>query len=611
MVLIKNAVDSFTNEGAASKNYGSKARLQVSAASSNRKYAWLFFTRPWPPGATILSAKLRLYSGTTFSGSTTISAQRANAKWGVNKITWSNQPGATGATAAVTKTDAAAGTEWELDVQSIVQAIADGANWYGLRVSTNNTGANWFHSQQSTTGSFRPVLDVTWTVPPDAPEGLSPGGGLAMSLDKPIVRCNYVDDDGMGANSLAAMQVQIDAADVWTSGIDFDSGEVATTFPQVDLAATAYAGLAVDATTYWRCRVKNASGIWSAWSESTSFVRKSKGTLTITSPAASPNNKLWDGSPVITWTFSGTTQRAYQVIIAMADNSSNWVWDSGKITSTATSVNVPFGAIVDATLNYQVIVRIWDTVNRESVPNDPVYVEASREWTFAYDPTVAEVTSLNAASDSVLPKMVLTWNRSAQPTHWQIQRSDDNVTWKYIDEELGADLFVSGTSYRYEDLTCPSYQQYYWRVLAVVSGVQSDDNPTVGGQIRRLAPTLIKKDGTSPVILANANKTRQNLDTQAVVDTLGSSPPIVITQKIGGLTGHVDGTLADDFAPGLTAKQMAANLEAMRQSPGVPVVFANLDETYKAVIFNVQSQPRGGGGNKLVYDVSFDWVVSA
>jgi hypothetical protein len=678
MVKLRDSiVDSWTNQDNTTKNYGETTRMHVRTTGGGNRYAWLFAPRPFPRGATIISATLTLYNGVLFSGSVTLTAQRASAKWSVNRINYNNQPGVTGTTATRNLSSAAAGTAWDFDVATQLQAVADGAAWYGWRISTSASAVGWLHSAQATRG-LRPILNVTWSVPPEEPSGLSPSGDRVISDTLPLFRAGYVDLD---EDPLASMQVQISRiAGAWSAPL-WDSGEVATVVPELDLGTVTSSLLIVNTTNasttitspntgtfnsayigntitganipggatitavasstsatisaaatgtasntvatvnegpystmltstvqYWRCRLKDSAGVWSPWSNVSGgedgFLVIAKNALTITSPSAG-SPFFWSGSPTITWTFTG--QESYQVIIAKANNNEDWLWDSGKITSTDQTLTVPFGAIKDASATYTVIVRVWDTQPRENIPGDPAYVEASRNVTFNYDSTVAEVTSLNMASDPLYPIAHLTWNRSTQPTAWQIQRSSDaGVTWQYVAEALGSDLFVSGTSYAYDDTTAASYESYTWRALAVVGNVQSGDNPTTNGEVRRLAPWLMRPDGTDAVVFLNPQRSRQYANIQELHEYIGG-PPVVVTQKLGMETGSVRGEFADDIITGVTAKMMKNRFNRIREDAGATMIVSIADEQFEAVPYNMQIDTLTHASG-ISYLASFDWV---
>ena len=96
----------------------------------------------------------------------------------------------------------------------------------------------------------------------------------------------------------SGFQVQMDAANDFISGIDYDSGFVASPLEQFDSSAvTGTPSVANGNSMYWRVRVRDAYGLTSAWSDVAQWTRQAKGTLTITSP---PNGGTTeDASPTI------------------------------------------------------------------------------------------------------------------------------------------------------------------------------------------------------------------------------------------------------------------------------------------------------------------------
>jgi hypothetical protein len=759
-IAVKNAADTWVNQNAAAKNYNQKSRLFIRSQASNNKYAWLYFNKPWPAGATIISAKLRLYSADAWTGSTTLTVQRAAAKWGVNKVNYNNMPGVTGATASVTQSGTNPDELYEIDVTALVQAVANGAPWYGFRVSTNRTGDSSFHSAQSPKGNKRPVLIVTWSDAPDQADGLSPAGGRSISIASPILTWEFSDPSG--DQNHAQVQVQFGASEALLNAgtATWDSGQIPSESPQLDLSqlvnlladpgfesgaapsgwtitngtaangtttprsgtrnmavtATAAGSVTIESPKYavtpgmlasarayfraattgrtigvyarwrtaagvyisdtpvanitdntagytlgasasgiapptaglvsflavisgaaagevhylddgdvswgmgpawtptvagaqpwWRSRSFDGAGLPSPWSLAVQYTHTAKGVLTITSPAAPASNFLWEGSPTVSWTFTGTTQKAYQVAIALTSDPENWLWDSGKITSADTSVAIPFGIIKDASVSYRILVRIWDTVNREAIPNDPVYVEATRDATIAYDNAVATVTSLAAVSDAVWPIEHLTFIRATAPDYFQLQRSEDGgTTWYYVDEKLPSEITAGGTNYAWDDVGPAPYVAYVWRVVAVVAGKQSGTNPTVSGQVRRLAPFLMRKDGTDGVCFINPQRSRQFLDIQELHERMDGAP-VLVTQLLGGSAGHVSGRFVDNQPDGVTAKTMKQRFLRLRRDSGQKMKLAIADETLDVYAYNfkIDSVTDASG---ITYAAEFDWV---
>lgn len=762
-VPVKNAIDTWVNSAAPARNYGEAVRLWL---KSGAKSSLLYFNKPWTPGSTIISAKLRVYTTAAWAGSVTLTAQRASSKWSVNKVTWSNKPAGSGPTAAATVVGAAAGTMFEIDVTSIIQPIANGLAWYGLILTTNSASDTAIHSQQSSAGALRPVLVVQWNDPPEAPDNLRPAGGRFAGKAAPYIAYDF--NDANGDTDLSTQQVQIGASTVLLDAgtTTWDTGEVPTSVPEIDLSAflnglqdagfeagttigpawpagwavfnstlaqsaaqahsgtksmsitgtgattptlvspsypisagmTASASLWIRAATTvrtgrawirfldaagaitaelgatnvaesnaawtklsipvqtapantvsycivytftaavvaaevhyiddidlswglgpswtnipnngqvaWRVRTRDSAGSMSSWSASELMGYAVKGNLTITSPAAPPNNFIWEGSPVVTWTFTGQTQRAYQVIVADASDPNTWLWDSGKITSGEQQAAIPFRIIKDASKTYIFIVRVWDALSRESLPGDPAYVEASVSATVSYDNTVTAVTALASSSDAFLPVMHLTFSSAAAPDYFQLQRSaDGGATWEYRRELLPGEASTGGTGYQIDDNGASPYAQYQWRVLRVVNGKQSGNNLTTSGSVRRLAPFLMRKDSTDAVCFLNPKRDKNKNDIQALYMTQ-DGPPVLVTQRLGGEMGHVEGRFTDnDAMNGVTADMQRDRFERLRLDSGVEMTLYIANQSFNVIAYNFQIDTLTDMAG-VTYFASFDW----
>lgn len=587
-VTVKNATDTYTAQ-APNKGYPNAARIWLRNAVSNNKKGLIFFAKPWSPGSVILSAKLQFWNVDNWSTSTTITVQRAASKWSVNKVNYTGMPAGTGATATLNKASAAPNTMWEIDVTALIQSVANGAPWYGFIITTSRTVDGAIYSTQAGTGTMRPVLVVTWNDPPEEPDNLRLRDNRQTSLQYPTLAYDY--NDPQGDSDLNAQQIQFGASQALLDGgtATFDSGEVPTAIPEfVSNTATpggTWAGLADLASTWWRVRAKDATGAWSPWADAQQFGRTTKGVLAITAPTVAG---IFEGSPVVTWTLTGRTQKAYQVYIAKASDPNTLLWDSGKVTSTATSQAIPFGIIKDASATYRITVLVWDTINRESTPGDPVYYEQTVEAAIAYDAAVTNVTSLAAASDPLLPVEHITFTSAVAPDSFQLQRSaDGGTTWEYVSEKLPAEVLVSGSNYQIDDVAAAQYVAYNWRVLRIVAGRQSGGSiPTTSGQVRKLAPFLVRKDGTDAVCFLNPRRKKDNLDIQEIHDTMAG--PVLVTQRIGGKHWEVEGRFTADSMPGVTAKQQANRFERLRADSGVPLTLFIADEAFNVVAYNMQ-----------------------
>lgn len=604
-VLLKNATDSYVSEKYPARNFSTVNRLYLADASAaDTRYAYMYFGIPSGMAkTTIISAKLRLYSGAGFAGSVTMSVQRLAAKFTATQVNWSNKPGVTGAVVSLAKTSAATNTMWEFDVTSLIQQVANGAAWYGFRISATNSTMKWIHSAQALT-AYRPQLEITWSDAPDTPKTLIPNGGDVVGVAKPTLQWDFTDPSGdttMQAFDLKLFST-LALANANGAGDVLNLTSVASDIPQLDLDDTAYAGTTDGASVWWRVRVQDGAGLWSGWSAVASWTRKSKGTLTITNPAAPANNFVTDPTPPLSWTFTGRTQRAYEVLISTPETPAVYIWRSGVVTSTATSVTPPAGKITENGKTYRLTIRIYDTEARRTVPDDPIYTEATRDFTYNLSGTVATVTGFTVTPDVARPKAVLAWTRTTAPDYFLIYRDG-----KVIDEVQPGEVFVSGTSYAYNDIDASPRKSHTWSVAAKVNGVVSSGNPTAVATVKQVTTVLCNTDGTNMIFLFNPEVSAERAESSEIHYILGSAPPVLVTQSLRGYEGTITGVLADDTVSGETADGQLAYLETFKQNPGLVLRLIWVNKVMSVVIRGVTDTPIPYPNGKVDYLVSFEF----
>ena len=588
-VLLKNAVDSFVSELYPSKNYSTVDRLYLADASAaDTRYTYMYFGVPSGMAkTTILSATLRVYSGWSgWAGSVTMSVYRLASKFSATGVTWNNKPAATGSAVSLTKTSAASGTSWSFDVTSIMQQVADGSPWYGFRIQATNSTAKWLHSAQAV--SFvRPQLEITWSDAPDAPETLIPTNSEVVSLAKPTLRWDFTDPSGDTTMDSFNLRLFSTLANANANTPTILDTTLASDVPQLDLNTTAYAGLADGSTVWWRVRVKDGAGLWSGWSAVGSFRRVSKGTLTINNPAAPANNFVTDPTPPFSWTFSGRTQKAYEVLLSTPDAPAVYLWRSGAITSTAVAATPPPNVITQNGFTYRLTIRIYDTEDRRWTPGDPPYVEATRDFTFNLSATVATVTSFTGVPTQFAPYMLLQWNRTTAPDTFVIYRDG-----KVVGEYQPSELWVSGTQYQYKDASAPPRVNHTWSVAAKSGGVTSSSNPTYTNMIRLVTTAIYDPDSGKTVFFFNPGVDARRGEESTIHVLAGTAlPPVMITQSQRGYEGSVQGVLVNDIVPGLTASQQLDNLGYFRRHPGLKLKMIWVDKALNVVVRGVTDAP--------------------
>lgn len=576
-----------------SRNFSDWKRL---ALQSGVAFAYLYGGRPFPLGATIISATLRVYTYGVWNIAPTLTVRRIAGPWRVSQLTWDNRPGITGVSVTTAKSSAADAHEWAFDVTAPMQAVANGARWYGFRLETDSNALRYLYSTEAV--RYTPVLDVTWSEAPQAPSTLSPSGGRAVSVTKPRLRFDFTDN--AGSTSLQAVQVQVNPTNVWTAPA-FDSGVVASTEPELDLAATTYAGLAAGSSTFWRVRVQDSAGMWSPWSDAASFRRDNKGSLAITNPAASPNNFVSEWTPPISWTLTGETQTGWQVSILAGDDNTTVLYDTGRTKGTTTAHTLPKGVLFDAS-TYTVRVRVWDSKDREATPGDPTWTVATRDFTFAEDPTPNPVTALTATAVTPQPWVDLQWTRSTAPDSFAVKRDGKVVESGIVPSEV----LVSGTTYRWRDKDASRGVQHTWSVQAVANGKTSANNPTVTSTPTAVGVWLSDNERDIQVFLTNAGGDSWPMGEVAeTYHPLGSTRSVRITQGLRGWEGNVAGVLPDGVG-GKTADQWANALLRIRSRPGRVCTLHVGRESFRCIPFNISVSPTITLGTSRT--ASFDFI---
>jgi hypothetical protein len=602
-VLLRNATDTYVSELRATKNYSTVNKVFLaSGGSSDTRYGLIYFGVPsGMAGTTILSAKLRLFNGLGFSGAQQLTVQRLSAKFSGARVTWGNKPGVTGSTVSLSKTSAADGTMWEFDVTAIMQAVANGAAWYGWRIASDTVAAKWLYSAQAA-DAYRPQLEITWSDSPDAPDRLVPDNGKSVSIAKPILQWDFTDPSGDTTMQSFRLKLygSLANANADTSAV-LDTGTVASDVPQVDLDDTAYGGLAADAQIWWRVLVTDGAGLASALSDPGTFIRKTKGTLTITNPAVGSPAFVNDATPPFSWTFTVRTQVKYEVLLTTPETPGTIIWTTGIVTSTDLAVTPPPGKIKVLGKTYRLIVRIYDDQNRQTVPDDPIYQEATRDFVYQQSGAGAP-TAFSGTPDTYKPQIVLQWDRATAPDDFVIYR--DGIV---IAEDQPVNLLVSGTTYRYTDDEAIPRDTHTWSVAAKVNNVTSSSNPTVVTQVKPIAPMLSLPGGLKPVFFFNPDVVAEKAETSEIHDILGNAPPVLITQSIRGYEGSLSGVLLANTIPGLSAATQLANLLYWRANPGTIGKLVWVDQVMRVVIRNVTNTPLANLDGTVEYLAAFDF----
>lgn len=605
--LLRNASDTYVSEKYPSRRYpGAKRIYLADGSAADTRFGFIYFGLPSGMLDTqVTKGKLRLYSGAGFGGSVTIRIQRLSGKFSVNRVNWNNMPSVTGTEAAVTKNGAPAGTMWEFDIHNELQQVANGSAWFGFRISATGSGAKWLYSAQAEE-QFRPSLEIAWQDNPDQPEVLTPDNGVSVSTSHPTLKWDFVDPSGdVSMQSFHLRMFSTEAlADANGAGDLLDLEQPSTT-PQWDLNNTAYAGLADGATVWWRVRNVDGAGLYSEWSDPAFFKRTTHGTVALNNPApavAPDPAYVEEATPPFSWTFTGRTQEAYEIILTTPETPAKNIWTSGVVTSTEDDVTPPAGKITTVGKTYRLILRIYDTVNRASLPDDLPYVEVVRDFVYRLSAAVTPVTNLTATAHPFRSRMTLEWDRGTAPDFFVIMRGDT-----VVEEIEPSELLVSGTHYRYEDDGAKPRSTHTWSVAAKSNGVTSSDNPTQTGKVKAITTTLSRKDGGDLMFLFDPDVAAEKAETSEVHRIVGDAPPVLISQSLAGYEGTVTGVLLNDMVPGFTAESQLAALNTFKAQPGIVLKLTWVDRVLDIVIYNVTDSPIANPDGTVEYVVSFEF----
>lgn len=279
----------WASQSAPTSNYFRKTGyLSVSNQSSHVKFAYLWFSNPFPrTGANVLSAKLTLRTRkVTGSGTLNLGVDLATPyPVGIGLMNWNTRASAAGHKVQLTKSaPLAENSVWTFDVTDMMQTVGSGYGFNGFIVSTTNTRD--INIQGNMSAALDPVLEVEWTEAPLAPDQLAPSTGQACGVALPVLRWSFWDH--AGATGLGAAKVQVASAEDGFSSPLWDSGSLPLTETQLDLSATSCPAPAADTLRWWRVRNQDSAGLWSAWSDPVSWLWHARPTVSLVQPEPEP-----------------------------------------------------------------------------------------------------------------------------------------------------------------------------------------------------------------------------------------------------------------------------------------------------------------------------------
>lgn len=523
--------------------YGQLAKIPLRAGSAAAMF-WASLEKI-PKGATITSAKFQWHVAAAATGTRTLKVNPFTSAWPAQR-TWDKRPTQGAGSSAAPVTNPANSRLIEVDVTSLVQERVWGtAKSFGWHLIVEESATLYVRGTTATSG--RPMLVVTYTMTPPVPSNLQPSDA-DISVAKPVL---LFDADPF----ITGLQVQVDPAANGTTPA-FDSTQVTASGGLYDLSASSYAGLAAGSTTYWRVRQQTAGG-WSDWSGWVPFSRVAAETLTITSPGGTAPVAIADGTPPITWTFSGT-QVAWRA--RLLDISGDVIADSGRQAGTDTDWT-PDRGLTETGQGGVIEVSVWPDGNRAATPGAPVESIATLEVVLTPDGTIAQITDVQAANLDVSPTVTVTGHRAQIPDYVVLKRNG-----KEIDRLPGVDVATpaagGGYTLTMSDPEAVTNRTTYYRLAAVVNGKQS-----AADSIASIVPTCTgiwltsRQDGTRAVIWTGEDQPQAQTELSIVHRPITGSGGVVRRRLMRGKPeGSVSGMVIT--VGEYTAEDSEANLRA-------------------------------------------------
>ena len=155
------------------------------------------------------------------------------------------------------------------------------------------------------------------------------------------------------------------------------------------------------------------------------------------------------------------------------------LWDSGRRTSTDTSVTVPERKMRWDDRLYRVQVDVWDDLDRTTVPGSTAAYSETTRALLNWDEVLTGTDWLSARALDPYPMVELEWARDPAPDGWTITR--DNVVIAELDF---ADTLTEDGGHRWVDRYAPPRRELRYVVRPRVNGKASKWSP----------PTLVRSE---------------------------------------------------------------------------------------------------------------------
>lgn len=553
--------ETFTNTGAPNRNDSKTPHPKVTASV---RATYLKFDISGIRKQTVVSAVLRGRVKGSWAAQT-LTVTPVDERMKMRQVNASNLPALrSGQAVAAAQSSRTDGQYVEIPIVAFLQTLADGAENHGLRITTSSGAVNSFYGTESKHKNDTWQLVYELVEAPDPPTDLSPNGGF-IAMSKPVVASAFRDPGGE-SKILASIQVQVGSGTGGAFVSSWDSGEVSTDKPRLNLANTLYPGAVEGTTPTWRMRHKDGAGYWSGWSDVASWTYDLLCGIALTNPAA---GVVYDLSPTISFSITDGAVKAWRLYIFKASNPTKVIYDSRKRqggNATAIAHEIPFRdketrkRILKDDVTYEGYIKVWDRLDREATSAGPPYAEKRFTFTVDNDVTLTPPDALIALQIGDTPRVRLTWQLpGGYAEAFAVRRNGVRVERVAMDEAE-----VDGTTYSWVDDGARPMVQNVYTIQAVYDGHQTLPSPeaTVTPQVEGVwllsADAEVCLDG---VEVSGFTAT----DKRATYELVNMPYDVDIFYALRGLTGSFVGSFGSSRSRDW--EDIYATLMEMRQTP--------------------------------------------
>lgn len=487
----------------------------------------------------------------------TLTVSPITSRWSPGRVTWDDQPTVDAARAvSVVVPSLPDGGIVELPLDGMIQDVANGTAWWGVRVTTNSAAdGQKFYARGS--GSPNWQLDVVLSDAPDQASNLRPRGGGEVDTVKPlIVAWDFIDlggDSTEQADSWVQVDVPAAGADPDEVAPDYSSGWQPNLDPQWNLSAIAsgpaFAMPAVDVDIHWRVLVRDADGnvpqdddgndLWSDWAV---FRRHALPTLVVDSPTG----VFGDPTPQVLAHLSGGTLKWWKALVTGPDRG-DVRYELGRSTGpfdfTIPRRNEDGRRIIKESEGGWLYLRARDTRDRAVAVGQSTYVDTWVPLNLVDDGLVDPPTGLTV--EPVTPgdfRMRWRWSRTEAADAWLPFVEDDSIERLELDDVT---ILAPGQYEWIDSGHVPPFRDVDLHMRAVEVGEKRSAPSTVPGHVHETYSIWLLIDGEEfPIRLrgkVTPDQVQRNDRVATYIPLEGEEVDILYDNP--GRTGQVEATV--------------------------------------------------------------------